>query len=64
MTRGSQIITNELSLLKLYRFVQLDTFFECPMLQWEEDHTIKFKVVEISIIEKVVQIIPHLDIFL
>ena len=52
MTKGGPKITKELSLLKMYRFVQLDTFFECPMLQWKEDHTRNYKVVEISTIEK------------
>jgi hypothetical protein len=59
MTREDQIITKELFLLKMNRFVQLNTFFECPMLQWEEDHTRNYKVVEISTIEKVMQVILH-----
>jgi hypothetical protein len=29
----------------------LDTFFDCPMLQWEEDQNRKYKVVKISTIE-------------
>jgi hypothetical protein len=59
LTRGGQKITKELSLIKMYRFVQVDTFFDYPLLQWEEDHTRKYKVVEISTIEKAVQVIPH-----
>jgi hypothetical protein len=43
----------------MYRFVQLDTFFDCLMLQWEVGHTRKYKVVEISTIEKAVHVIPY-----
>jgi hypothetical protein len=32
LTRGGQKITKELYVEKMYRFVQLDTFFDCPLL--------------------------------
>jgi hypothetical protein len=37
--------------LRTFKFEMLDTFFDCPMLQWEEDQNRKYKVVKISTIE-------------
>jgi hypothetical protein len=37
--------------LRTFKFEILDTFFDCLMLQWEEDQNRKYKLVEISTVE-------------